>query len=184
MKRAQLIEYSILIIGLIFGYKFFESILSAIVQIFYSFQNSGDFFDALLPTLLFVAVYAICFVILIKRSGQIATYISKDSANETIAVKIDKRSLLHVILIGIAAVTILSNIAEIILYLFDTFKKEVGGRNMYDSDTSPVSKYQFKTAAVQTIIGLVVLYFSKDICGWFIRKNEADQLTFESTNEN
>jgi hypothetical protein len=27
------------------------------------------------------------------------------------------------------------------------------------------------------------LYFSKDISGWFIRKNEADELTFESESE-
>lgn len=184
MKRAQLIEYSILIIGLIFGYKFFESILSAIVQIFYSLQSGGDFVDVLLPTLLFIALYAICFVMLIKRSRQIATYISKDSANEIIPVKIDKRSLLYVILIGIAVVTIISNAAEIILYLFDAFKKEVGRKSMSDFDTPTDSKYRFKTAALQTIIGLVVLYFSNDICGWFIRKTVVDKLTFDSTNEN
>jgi ABC-type enterochelin transport system permease subunit len=113
-----------------------------------------------------------------------AVYISGSSPDESLSLKIGKRSLLRVILIGICIVTILSNIAEILLYLFEAFKEGAGRRNPYDDDMKKVSKDVFTIAAIRTIVAFVILYFSKEISGWFIRKNEADELIFDSNPEN
>ena len=138
----------------------------------------------LFSNLLIIAIYAVCFIFLIRRSRQIALYISGTSAGENVPVRIGKQSLLQVILIGICAATIIHKITEILIYLFEIFKEEAG-RNTYNENSgSKVSKYTFKIAAIQTIVALVVLYFSKDISGWFVRKNEADELTFDSNSEN
>jgi ABC-type Fe3+ transport system permease subunit len=183
MKRVQLIEWSIITIGLIFGYKFFESIFTAIVQIFYSFQtSSSDIASVFLPTFVFITIYAVSFIILIRKSSQIAAYLSRDQENDSIPIKINKKPLLQVILIGICVATVLSNIGNVVIYLFETFKNEIG-RRPENFDSNSVEKYRFKTSAVQTIAAILVIYFSKDISNWFVRKNEVDELTFDSNDE-
>ncbi len=185
MKRVQLIEYGIITIGLLFGYKSFDSFFAAIVQVLYMVGGlSLDDIGALLPTLIMIAAYTVCFILLIRRSRQIAVYLSGMSAGENVPFKIGKRSLLHVVLIGICAAVILTSLAEIILYLFESFKQEAGRRSFTDNEGSRVSKYVFNVASIRTIIAAVALYFSKDISSWFIRKNEVDELTFESEPEN
>lgn len=184
MKRVQLIEYGIVIIGLIFGYKAFDSFFGAMTQVLYSFGGMGNIeFEYLLPTLLILAAYTTCFIILIRKSRSIAVYLASNAASEDVPFKIGKRSLLQVVLIGICAITILVNLAEILLYLYESFRNEAGRRNLsYDESNTPRS-LSFKLAAIRSIIAGVVLYFSKDISNWFIRKNEADELTFDSTPE-
>ncbi len=184
MKRSQLIEWGIVTIGLIFGYKFFEGVFTALVQIFYGFQAGGiDMFSVMLPTLILVAIYGVFFIMVIRKSSQIASYLAGTEKQEAVPLKIGKRSLLQIVLIALCVATVLSDVAEILLYLFETFKNEAGRKRYFETDTTTVTKYAFKIAAIQTIVALVVLYFSKEISGWFIRKNEADELTFDSSPE-
>ncbi len=180
MKRTQLIEWGIIITGLILGYKFFVSLFNLLLQIAYEFGEDG-LGRLIIRLVILTAIYAAGFVLLIRNSSQIAGWVNGPAENDTIPIKINKRPLLHVILIAICLVTILSNIAQIVLYLFEAFKQEVGRR--HEPADNFVSNYRFKLAAIETIIALVILYFSKDISGWFIRKNEADELTFESEPE-
>ena len=181
MKRTQLIEWGIIAVGLIFGYKFFEGLFSILFQVVYNFGENG--LDKFLIKLFFLCgVYAASFILLIRKSALIAAWVNGPSENDTIGIKINKRSLLQVILIGICAVTVLSNIAEILLYLFETFKREAG--RIHEPFDTTLSKYRFTVAVVETIVALVILYFSKDISGWFIQKNEVDELTFDSNPEN
>ena len=180
MKRTQLIEWGIITVALIFGYKFFESLFSILVQVVYDFgrEDQGKF---LLRLVILTGIYALAFVLMIRKSSQIAVWLNGPADNDTLGIKISKRSLLQVILIGICAVTILSKIAEIVLYLFETFKQEVGRR--HEPDDNFANSYRFKLAAIETIVAFVILYFSKDISNWFIRKNEVDELIFESEPE-
>jgi hypothetical protein len=180
MKRTQLIEWGIITVGLIFGYKFFEGLFSILLRILYNFGQPGLSSD-LTRLSVYCGAYAVSFVLLIRKSSQIAIWINGSSQNDIVAVKINKHSLLQVILIGICAATILSKIAEILLYLFETFKNEAG--HFHEPIDNTVSKFRFKLAAIEAIVAFVVLYFSKDISSWFIRKNKAEELTFESETE-
>ena len=185
MKRVHLIEWGIITIALIFGYKFFEGIFTALVQIFYSLQGmGGDIFEVLLPTVFMIVIYAVCFVLLIKRSGQLATYLHGQGGEETIAIRIGKKALLQVILIGICLVTIITTIPGIILYLFESFKEGIGKRNMDGNTADPFGWHQFKLSAIQLLIALVIIFFSRELAGWFIRNKEVDELSFESDPEN
>jgi hypothetical protein len=115
MKRIQLIEYGIVVIGIIFAFKFFESVFSGLIQLFYYFQAGGGAISVLLPTVIMIAVYGISFITIIRRSHQIALYLSGKDSKEDLHLKIGKRPLLRVILIGICVAAILSNLAEVIL---------------------------------------------------------------------
>ncbi len=180
MKRTQLIEWGIITIGLIFGYKLFEGIFSALLALFYDF--SPDRSNDLVKLTIYFLTYAVSLILLIRKSSLIAKWLNGTSENDNIPVKISKRSLLQIILLGICIATILSNIGYILLYLFEIFKNEVG--RSHDPGNNMVSKYRFTISALESIIAFVVLYYSKDISGWIIQKNEADELTFESDLEN
>lgn len=185
MKKVLLIEWGIITIALIFGYKFFESIFTALVQIFYTLQGMpGGFFEMLLPTVFLIIIYAVSFTLLIKRSRQLAIYLNGNKEDETIPIKVGKKALLQVILVSICLGTIISNIPQIILYLFDSFKDQVSSHNADTLTIESSAWHKFKLSLIQIIVAFVLIFFSKEISNWFIRKNEIDELTFETEPEN
>jgi len=184
MKRSQLIEYGIITIGLVSGYKFLENIISVIFQLAYAFKDDLiDRISLLMPPFVLLAAYGICFFILIRRSGQIATWLQGDSPNDHLAVKIDKKTLLYIVLIGIMTFSLITHVPKIIYYLYESFKNQVSSRNLFTVTETVVSKSQFVLSALQAIIALLAIYFARTITGWFIRSNPADELTFQSTPE-
>jgi len=187
MKRAQLIEWGIVVIALIFGYKFFESIITVFIQFFYGI-TSPDFGADLLRTFLIMGLYAAGFIVVIKNSHKLAVYLSgPDSPENTLPVKIGKRPMLQVILIAICAFTVISNIADIIYYLFEAFRNEVRSKgilDLYDSSNQSPGKYTFIVNCMEIVVAIIVIYSSKNIADWLIRKNEADELVFDSKPEN
>ncbi|HMT75117.1 MAG TPA: hypothetical protein PKA77_13680 [Chitinophagaceae bacterium] len=182
MKRIQLIQYGIVVIGLIFGYKFFESIFSAIIPLLFSFdgQFSGDI-EFLGPLIFAIILYGIAFVLLIRNSNQIATMLNKNAENETLEIKVGKKALLHVILLSMCLITIILSIPDIIIYLFEAFKNDIGRRNPDSVSIDFVRKPAFYVALLKAVTASVALAYSKEISGWFIRRTEADDLVFDST---
>jgi hypothetical protein len=180
MKRTQLIEWGIVTTGLVFGFKFFEGIFSFLLAVLYNYSPGRG--DDLIKLAVYFLAYAITFILLIRKSSQIAIWLNGPSQNDVLPIQIGKRSLLQIILISICTVTILSNIATIILYLFETFKNEVS--RIHDYTNNSQLNYRFKLAAIETIVAIVLIYFSKDISSWFVRKNETDEIAFQSVPEN
>lgn len=183
MKRSQLIEYGIIVTGLLFGYKFFESLFSLFIEIIFSFDTGREIGSFLIRYIPMLIVYFLAFILLIKRSGQITAQLVKDGPNETVPVKIDKQSLLQVILICLAISTILSNIADIVIYLYKTFKQEIGRRTDDLNMSLEREKMRFRIAAIQSLASLIVLYYYRQISSWFLKKPEANELIFESEEE-
>ena len=180
MKRVQLIEWGIIVVGLIFGYKFFESIFVLISQLILGYDSdmlTGKFFVRML---LVAAIYAISFVAIIRNSHQIASFVNGGAVNNSLPIKIGRRSALQIVLIAICVVQILSGLADILIYLYDSFKqrdyRSLGG----GWDNGPIGKQAFQAEAVKVVVALVVVAFSKDLSNLFFRKNEPDELVLES----
>ena len=184
MKRAELIEWGIIVIALIFGYKFLEGIITLIIQIIYGFDNTLIMSD-MLRFIVIIGLYAAFFIVLIKFAGKIAEAISPPpSSADDPAIKIGKRSMLQVILIAICSITILSNIADIIYYIFDAFRSSAGRRGFTDPPTSYLpGPYQLTVKIIQLFIAVIVIIASKNICELLVRKDEADELVFDSKPE-
>ncbi len=185
MRRTQLIEWGIIVIALIFGYKFFEGIISLFIQTIYLY-DSGQLATGILRMVLIIGFYAVAFILLIKNSHKAAAYLSgPGTAENSLPVKISKRSLLQVILISICVFTILTNIADTIYYIFDLFRQEVQRKGMLENVMgSSASKYNFAVHCMEIVIALIAIYFSKNIADALIRKDEAEELAFDSKPEN
>jgi hypothetical protein len=181
MKRLQLIEWGLIAVGLIFVYKFVDSVFVLFIQFIYEFSDSN--LGGSLPVyFLTVIMYGAGLLLLIRNSRKCALFLNGPATDEILPLRINKQSLLQVILIGICAAAALSGITEILLYVFELFREDVSRKGLFGENNGP-NKYFFKLQAVKTIVSLVVIYFSKDIAGWFIRKNEPQELVLESQPE-
>jgi hypothetical protein len=184
MKRSQLIEYGIITVGLVCGYKFLDNGLSVLFQLAYFFaEGPVERLSILLPTFVLLAVYGICFMVLIRRSGQIATWLQGDKPNEQLAIKIDSKTLLHIVLTGIMIASIINHIPNVIIYLYESFKNQVSSKNLFTAREITVTKSDFLLSALQLIIAFLAIYFARTITGWLIRKQATDELTFQSEPE-
>jgi hypothetical protein len=59
----------------------------------------------------------------------------------------------------------------------------VGRGSFYEEESGKLSQYAFKLSAIKLIFGIVILYFSKDISHWLVRRDEVEELTFDSEPE-
>jgi hypothetical protein len=182
MKRVQLIEWGIIVVGLVFGYKFFESIFSLIAQLVYGYDNDildGKFF---IRILLVTGMYFIGFVAIIRNSHVLATWLNGGAVNNTLPIKIGRRSALQIVLIAICSVQVFSGLAAILIYLYDSFQSNArpGGFDIDTGYTPGINKATFKLEGVKVVIALVAIAFSKDLANLFFRKNEPDELVLES----
>lgn len=181
MKKVQLIEWGIIVVGLVIGYKFFESVFLLFIQMIYSFDSQlGGSSGYLLKSLMLIGIYGVSFVAIIRNSHGLASFLNGGAAGDSIPLKIGKRSALQVVLIAICAMQLFSSIATILIYLYESFKSDVNQRSFAPSEFSRVSKEAFRVAAVKSIVALVVICFSKDLTNLFFRKNEPDELVLES----
>lgn len=184
MKRLQLIEYGIISIGLISGYKFLENVVSVIFQLAYAFSDGlVDRISLLLPVFVLLAVYGLCFVILIRKSGQIATWLQGNTPNDHIAVQLELKTLLYIILIGIMIFSIIKHSPKIIYYLFESFKNEISSKNLFTERATSVRQDEFVLSSIQVIFAFLAIYFARNNTGLFICKNATDALTFQSESE-
>lgn len=180
MKRVQLIEWGLVTIGLIFGYKFFEGVFSLVSQLIFQFDR-GSLGYGLFLIIILCVLYFVAFIVIIRESPKIAQKINGNSPNDTLPIKITRQSLIQVVLIGIAMATVISKAGNVLIYLFELFKNKASNSG-YDSGNYFL-KERFMQEAAQTIFALVALFFSKDISGWFINSKEPEQFTFESEPE-
>lgn len=184
MKRVQLIEWGIIVVGLIFGYKFFESIFVLVAQLVYGYDN--DMLDTkfFIRILLVTGMYFIGFVAIIRNSHTLSIWLNGGAVNNTLPIKIGRRSALQIVLIAICSAQIFSGLATILLYAYDSFQSSaspgVGGFGPDIDVTSRVNKNTFKIEGIKVVIALVAIAFSKDLANLFFRKNEPDELVLES----
>lgn len=178
MKKTQLIEWGIITVGLIFGYKFLEGAFSFLFQLLYS-PDAVDSYAT--KWFLVIILYVVVFFLILRNSGKIALHLNSNTENDSIPFKVRKTSLIQVILIAICVTSIFSNIAEILVYIYEVFKQGINQKITLNR-TAP-DKLSFQLAAVESLVALIVLCFSRDIAGWFIRKKETDELVFDSNPE-
>jgi hypothetical protein len=179
MKKVHLIEWGIIVIGLIFAYSAFEALFAALVSLVYSpFELDAE----ILWIFIFPIIYTIFFVLLVKNAGKIAGMFQPiEDDSPPLPIKIGKRALLQVVLIAISFSILVHGLADVAIYLIKSFKDAVG-KNYYSTqlENGSVGKYQFYAALARSVFAFLIVYFSKYICELFFRKNEKDELILET----
>jgi hypothetical protein len=180
MKRTKLIEYALIVIAAIFGYKFFESVFGFVIQIILSTTgNSYDLAEALTPTLIISGAYLLLFILLIRQSRRIAIYLNGNKAEDTVPIKIGKKAALQLVLLAVCFTAILSVLPELIMYLYESLKSKKGFER-YPEYFPSLSKEELVIKVIKLVIALIVMATSKEIANWLLKNDGKDELILEA----
>ena len=183
MKKIQLIEIGILAAAIISGYKFFDSIISAVISTLYRFAyNYGDTWTTVVQYFLLSGMYFAFFIALVKKRKIIAEFIDKQGESEgdgQLPVNVNQRNLLFVILISLCVVTLINEIPPIVIGIYYYFKREASGNQ---SGGYTLEDLNFKAAAIKLVFTVIVLGYARQISNWFDRPAEKDKPVVSSTN--
>jgi hypothetical protein len=195
MKKVQLIEFAILAISLICGYKFIEmaynTTLSLIVQLSVNDEYPVKY---LLQSLFICGIYLGTFVLLVRNSKRLAVYINgisrkyhdfPEADEEPIPIRIGSTSLLYIILVALCLNSLIGQLpvlTRIVFHEFTTMFRNGMAERLW-GDTGPGSG-TIINPVIATVITCIILYFAYPLSKWFTSHLEGPviETTEETTN--
>jgi hypothetical protein len=184
MKKANVLQLTFVLIGVVFGILSLPSLFTLLVGIFGSlFNESYDQSDFIIYNV-FIALgislqVFVCWL-LIVRSAKFAVFIQKKSGLGADFKIISKpNDLLNILLIVIGIYLLLSNLSPLLTAIFQSFKsKSTSGIQRLYEDARPID---WGTIILNIILPLVLLMFSKPIADYFTKNINEQQVSMEET---
>lgn len=182
MRRSQLIQIALIIVALICGYKFLETLIAAIISMMFQ-TGYGDYSDRVLITYFIVLVlYAISLVLLVRFNREIANYIDRQGnvnsagVDEKLSIRIEHTNLLFIAIIVLSLITLIDVVPRIIFSIYNTFKSSVGRLGTRED-------LSFKTDAIELVFALIILLTAKPLSIWLGRQFSTEKPLIETTSE-
>ncbi len=172
MKKADVLQLTIVLMGIIFGFVAVQYLISSLFEIFaWIFSGGYDSANYLTPGLSIfavVALQAICCWLLITKSGKLAAYFYQKSAlGNGFKIVTKPNDLLHVLLIVIGIYLLLSHITPLLTSIFESFIKRIprGVLGAFE-DERPVP---WARLLLDIILPLILLMFARSIADYFAK---------------
>jgi hypothetical protein len=184
MRRLEVIEYGVIIVGLILFYDMLISVISILINILFIIEmgSESNFLEFFLPGILYCLIYAAAFILVIRQRKRIAKFINGE-ADDTIDLKLNKKSIIQIVIIVICLTGAISTVPKIVIYLFDSFKSSIESYDRY-SDKVPDNAMEFWTTVTKLTITVVLLIFSRNISGYFDNNSDTIEISNISPKEN
>jgi hypothetical protein len=126
MKRLDLVQLTIIIVGIISGYFALLLLPQFVTFLLVWFKDGlkGDFYmTALIQLIIMLATYLIISIYTIKNSKQLAKSISnKASLQADINFALNKKELLFALLVGLSIYGLIQNVPQLIIELYNYIK--------------------------------------------------------------
>lgn len=183
MRKIQLVEMGIIAAVLVMGYKMITSLLALITTLLFGLGSgiSQNLMMAILPTVLFFAFYTITFFLLARNVKALARFVC-GKGDESMELKLNKVSVLHVMIIAICLSSFLQTIPGIIEYLIGQFTPQPGEeRGFYDDRTVRVS---FWNSLIGLIMTIILLITAKNIALFFGNDEQSFEIGGEKIEDN
>ena len=183
MRKIQLVEMGIIAAVLVMGYKMITSLLALITTLLFGLGSgiSQNIMMAILPTVLFFAFYTITFFLLARNVKPLARFIC-GQGDESMELKLNKVSVLHVIIIAICLSSFLQTIPGVIEYITGLLtprpSEELG---YYDDRTVRVS---FWNSLIGLIMSIILLLTAKNIAVFFGNDEQSFEIGGEKIEDN
>ncbi|MEI9959170.1 MAG: hypothetical protein WDM90_23305 [Ferruginibacter sp.] len=170
MKKADVLQLAIVLVGIIFGFLTLQYLFSSLFGIFTWIFSGGYGADSYLaPGISIYAVIglqALCCWVLITQSGKLAAYLhEKSNLGTGFKITGNIQSLLYVVLIAIGIYLLLSNLNPLISTIFQNFKDRVAN-DIYNQDQRPV---EWIRLILDVLLPGLLLLFAKPIAGYFAK---------------
>lgn len=184
MKKADVLQLAIVVVGIIFGFLTLQYIFSSLFAIFSWIFSGGYGADYLAPGVSIYAVIglqALCCWVLITRSDKLASWLH-DKSNLGTGFKItgNIQSLLYVVLVAVGIYLLLSNLNPLINTIFQGFKDRVSNDIFRQQDQRPV---EWARLILDVLLPLLLLIFSNPIAGYFAKNIGEEPVTIEESVE-
>lgn len=184
MKKADVLQLAIVLVGIIFGFLTLQYIFSSLFGIFAWIFSGGyaaeNYLASGISIYAVIGLQAVCCWLLITRSGRLAAYLYEKSALGTgFKIVSNVQSLLYVVLIAIGIYLLLSNLNPILATIFNGFKQRVSHNvlNQFE-DQRPV---EWARLILDIVLPGILLIFSKPIAGYFAKNIGEEPVTIEES---
>jgi len=184
MKKADVLQLSIVLIGVFYGLLAAQKLL----QYVYDFllftvtgaYNAEGFLAPLFSLLLFVCLQIAAAWILIVKSGSIADFI-REKANLASGFRIEvfPAELLYMILVSIGIYLLLNNLAPILEGIFQGFRAKIprGVSGLFE-DERPI---QWVRLFVDIVLPLALLILARPLANYFAKYIREEPVRIEET---
>jgi hypothetical protein len=184
MKKADVLQLSIVLVGIIFGFLTLQYIFSSLFGIFaWIFSGGYGTADYLAPGISIYAVIglqALCCWLLITRSGKLAAYLYQKSELGTgFKIVTSTQKLLYVVLICIGIYLFISNLTPLLTTVFNGFKQRVSNNilNQFE-DQRPV---EWGRLILDILLPVILLIFARPIAGYFAKNIGEEPISIEES---
>lgn len=189
MRRLHIIEISILAVIIIFGYKCIEALITSFVSVAYLFKGRYPDMSFVFEYILYAGIYFGITVLILKNGCQIAAYIDKqwqplqnEDPTKIIGINVHKEEFLFIILVAYCLITIISQLPDTLIGIYDYFKKESGGYR--DKEFNTWEDTNFKTAALKLLFSTIILFYAKAISSRLSRTIPGKEVVIETSPNN
>ena len=184
MKKADVLQLTIVLIGIVFGFVAVQYLLSSFYGVFavlFSDEiGSGSYFPGVVSIFALVGLQALCCWLLITKSDKLAAWFYRNSElGNGFKIVSKPNELLHVLLIAIGIYLLLSNLTPLLTTIFDSFK-ERGSRGILDmnEDERPV---QWARLLLNIVLPFILLMFAKPIADYFAKNIGEEPISIEES---
>jgi hypothetical protein len=183
MKKIQLVEMGIIAAVLVMGYKMITSLLALITTLLFGLGSgiNQNIMMAILPTFLFFAFYTITFFLLARNVKRLARFIYGQD-EESLDLKLNKISVLHVIIIAICLSSFLQTVPNVIEYVAGQFiSRPMEQFDYYDDRSLRVS---FWNSLIGLVLSIILLVTAKNIAVFFGKDEHSFEIGGEKIEDN
>ena len=186
MKKADVLQLSIILIGIVFGFFTLQYILSSLYTVFFWIFGGGyggeGYFSTTITIFAVAGLQAICCWLLITKSERIAALIyQRSKLGSTFKIVSKPNDLLYILLTAIGIYLLLSTLSPLLQAIFQSFKDAGSGgiRSLFD-EPRPTN---WKQLILDIILPLILLMFGKPIADYFAKNLSDEEMIIEETEE-
>ncbi|MEP7237762.1 MAG: hypothetical protein ABI685_07855 [Ferruginibacter sp.] len=183
MKKADVLQLTIVLIGIVFGFVAVQYLLSSLYGVFawiFTDGYGGDgLFGGVISIFALVGLQALCCWLLITKSDKLAAWFYRNSELGNGFKIISKpNELLHVLLIAIGIYLLLSNLSPLLTTIFDSFKQRSSHAPGTFEDERPT---QWARLVLNITLPLLLLMFAKPIADYFAKNIGEEPISIEES---
>jgi hypothetical protein len=181
MRKADVLQLTIVLIGIVLGFTALQYLFSSLYVIFAWIFSGGyggeSYYAPGISIFAVVGLQALCCWLLITRSSTLAAWFYRKSELGTgFKITTKPNELLHILVVAIGIYLLLSNLTPLLTGIFESFKNHIP-RGTFE-DERPVA---WARLLLNIALPLLLLMFAKPIADYFAKNIGEEPISIEES---
>lgn len=183
MKKADVLQLAVMLVGIILGFITLQIIFSALFGLLAWLFTGGyaaeNYLAPGIAVYISIVLQGLCSWLLITKSGNLAAYLyEKSNLGTGFKIVSNIQSLLYIILVAIAIYLLITNLTPLINAVFKSFKEKATGNSFSQQDQRPV---EWAELFISILLPCLLLFFAKPIASFFAKNINEEPLNIEDS---